>query len=289
MKDKQLDEIVEAVNAFRKNINEFCAYFQVEEIDENMEIKKEGVITNWLIFKRLFRNKPSLMVDKETKMFLQELRDDKSSVIENLRGIKPREFINPELFDKLFDVDAKMTEEEIDIFLSQSRKESLYNIKKEFDAKFTELQMEDTGDETLYGGLLIAGFNSSLMKVGPIFLNEKNEAKKFINLYEKIRVCFAKEEYEAAIIFCRALLEEALWNIYSEKTGTKKKTRKLMLTILMEAKNLNLNAELKEKIELVRDAADNLLHSGAFTDITIGRSIALEQIKNTITVLEELF
>ena len=70
MKDKL---IVEAVSAYMKKIDEFFEYFEKEEIDDNMEIKKDGIITDWCVLKRLCRDNPSIVVNnKETKIFLQK-------------------------------------------------------------------------------------------------------------------------------------------------------------------------------------------------------------------------
>lgn len=162
----------------------------------------------------------------------------------------------------------------------------------------------------------LSGHDKRSLEIEPILLVEK-ETKPSSGFFGEIRSCYSLCQYSASVVLCRAFLEEALKEFCRQvrpdaSVGHKSKRCPKCKEILIEGKSyllssqegedklwayglmkivhdkelsLKLDKALKEKVLAVSEAAKEILHRGK----GVGQEEALQHIRNTRSVIEELY
>jgi hypothetical protein len=132
-----------------------------------------------------------------------------------------------------------------------------YTGKKIIDVRLMKPYQKDIGDAILevMPFFDFEGFLKRLDAPG-LILSNKPMPSTLVGYFGKIRSCYAFEQYEAAIIFCRALLEEAYQVIYGRELGDIKLGH---MHEAAEKKGIKLTGDIK-KIKNINDRANNILH-----------------------------
>jgi len=141
----------------------------------------------------------------------------------------------------------------------------------------------------LYDELDLYSYWERSLEVGPILLVEKN-TKPSAGFFEEKRSCYSLSQYASSVVLCRALLEEVLKNYYKEKMNVTSEKEiedlwKRDLYGLIGDEKLYLKGPLKDRLHRVRLCAKQVVHRGKGA----GQKEALEHIKNTRSVIEELY
>jgi hypothetical protein len=141
----------------------------------------------------------------------------------------------------------------------------------------------------LYEKLDLYSYWVRSLEVGPILLVEK-ETMPSVGFFEEIRSSYSLGQYASSIVLCRALLEELLKNFYKQKMNVTSEKEledlwKRDLYGLIGDEKLYLNGTLKDRLHRVRLCAKEVVHRG----MSVDQNEALEHIKNTLAVIEELY
>lgn len=134
-----------------------------------------------------------------------------------------------------------------------------------------ELSVLDKGDiEEYYGENWLVLLNEEYdlenfflrrIEAGSILLREK-PPKNILRLFKILRECYTTGQYEAAIILCRAMIEESL------------KSNNMACRLLKKQKNVRKNLKnriqysplpsgLKQKADVIRESVNEMLHEAA--------------------------
>lgn len=104
-------------------------------------------------------------------------------------------------------------------------------------------------------------------------ISDRKIPRKFIRLFEKVKECYMFGLYEATIIFCRVLLEEALEDHIKkrDKIGyIRMEERKGFLEMLIDKSSLREKLK-KEAHEKIRKPANKILHEANIKEYPITR------------------
>ena len=151
------------------------------------------------------------------------------------------------------------------------------------------------------------GLNTRQAELSPTII-KSNLSPVILEHFKTVTECYRFEQYAAAIVFCRALLEEAYQQIYGDKLG-----KNLSLDVLVKLSQKNeINLD-HGKIDKINKTANNILHDIFIPEIKEGpgkltfeekgdtlvsvrnrlmesmKDVALRCIKDTVFLLEKAF
>jgi hypothetical protein len=108
------------------------------------------------------------------------------------------------------------------------------------------------------------------MEAGAIIIG-KSLPTQIIRLFDKVKELYMFGSYEATIVFCRALIEETLKNVYHSqhpKTRKRRIDNMSLYDLLNGVKFPNESPNLKDELDAVRKAAKLLIHRAMFNNIS---------------------
>lgn len=246
--DKKLIKgVVESYNIVAKKLIESISKKEIDH-DEFGRLF-EGLKEHRTTIKRLFKDNASLEGYKpEISAVLVKIRNDKD-IYAFLSSFVNKTIVDGEEICDFYDDDM----------------DAIIELNGEYDLSGTLLRR-------IEAGALITG---------------RKMPRSVVEIFIKVRECYMFEQYEATIIFCRSLMEEALRKYYlkiNPGVSTQTVKNKNLSVLLKETNFPERLSILKAELIQLKNYANDLLHGSVFFNEPPVRTININQGANSFSV-----